>query len=37
MHIERDIAWFESQNEAAECAHLWAIAWTDERKGVLSR
>jgi hypothetical protein len=36
MHIERDIAWFESENEAVECAHQWAIAWIDEREGTIA-
>jgi hypothetical protein len=36
MHIERDIAWFESENEAVECARRWAIAWIDERAGTIA-
>jgi hypothetical protein len=31
MHIERDIAWFESEGLAVQFAHQWAIAWIDER------
>lgn len=33
MHIERDIAWFDSEDAAVQCAHQWAIAWIDEREG----
>jgi hypothetical protein len=36
MHIERDIAWFESEDPAVQCAHQWAIAWIDERAGTLA-
>ncbi|MFC5430537.1 hypothetical protein ACFPTO_17270 [Paraburkholderia denitrificans] len=33
MHIEHDIAWFESEEPAIQCAHLWAMTWIDEREG----
>jgi hypothetical protein len=33
MHIERDIAWFDGEDPAVQCAHQWAIAWIDEREG----
>lgn len=33
MHIERDIAWFDTQEPAVQCAHQWAIAWIDKREG----
>lgn len=32
MHIERDIAWFESESEAVQWAYQWAIGWIDERE-----
>ncbi|WP_197732892.1 hypothetical protein [Paraburkholderia pallida] len=37
LHIERDIAWFDSENQAVECAHQWAIEWIDERSGKIGR
>jgi hypothetical protein len=33
MHIARDLAWFDSEDEAVRFAHQWAIAWIDERGG----
>lgn len=33
MHIEHDIAWFESEEPAIRCAHQWAMTWIDEREG----
>ncbi|TDN70218.1 hypothetical protein [Paraburkholderia sp. BL10I2N1] len=33
MHIERDIAWFDSEDEAVQCARQWAMVWIDERNG----
>ncbi|MFM0075888.1 hypothetical protein PQQ86_32515 [Paraburkholderia sediminicola] len=29
MHIERNLAWFDSADEAIEVAHQWAIEWID--------
>ncbi|CAE6834875.1 hypothetical protein R75465_06438 [Paraburkholderia aspalathi] len=31
MHIERNLAWFESEDEAIEVARQWAIEWIDAR------
>ncbi|MEM5400285.1 MULTISPECIES: hypothetical protein [Paraburkholderia] len=33
LHIERNIACFESKDLAVQCAYQWAIAWIDEREG----
>lgn len=33
MHIERNLAWFENQDEAIEVARQWAIEWIDAREG----
>jgi hypothetical protein len=35
MHIQRDIAWFEREDQAVQCAHQWAIRWIDKRGGTL--
>ncbi|CAG9208633.1 hypothetical protein PSP6_270199 [Paraburkholderia tropica] len=32
MHIERDIAWFDTEEQAVRCARQWAIAWIDARQ-----
>lgn len=32
MHIERAIAWFDSEPLAIQCARRWAIGWIDERE-----
>ncbi|SIO72701.1 hypothetical protein SAMN05444172_9177 [Burkholderia sp. GAS332] len=29
MHIARNLAWFEYEDEAIELAHQWAIEWID--------
>ncbi|WP_230417710.1 hypothetical protein [Paraburkholderia polaris] len=31
MHIERNLAWFESEDEAIDVARQWAIEWIDAR------
>ena len=31
MHIERNLAWFETEDEAIEVAQQWAIDWIDAR------
>ncbi|MBC8752713.1 hypothetical protein OKW43_007888 [Paraburkholderia sp. WC7.3g] len=31
MHIERDLAWFDTEDEAIEVAQQWAFAWICER------
>jgi hypothetical protein len=31
MHIERNLAWLESEDEAIEVARQWAIEWIDAR------
>lgn len=36
MHIERNLAWFDSEDEAIELAHQWAIEWIDAREGNLA-
>jgi hypothetical protein len=33
MHIERNLAWFDNEDEAIEVAREWAIAWIDARDG----
>ncbi|MFM0617496.1 hypothetical protein PQR37_25905 [Paraburkholderia nemoris] len=33
MHIERNLAWFDNQEEAIELARQWAIEWIDAREG----
>jgi hypothetical protein len=33
MHIERDIAWFEFEDQAIECGCRWAFRWIDSRVG----
>jgi len=33
MHIERNLAWFDDQDEAIELARQWAIEWVDTREG----
>ena len=30
MHVGRDLAWFDSEDEAVQFAHRWAITWIDE-------
>ncbi|MEW9585033.1 hypothetical protein ABQJ48_26415 [Paraburkholderia sp. DGU8] len=32
MHIERNLAWFDDQDEAIELARQWAIEWVDARE-----
>jgi hypothetical protein len=31
MHIERDLAWFDNEEEAIQVARQWAIEWIDAR------
>ena len=31
MHIERNLAWFDSEDEAIQVARQWAIEWIDAR------
>ena len=33
MHIERNIAWFDNEDEAIQLARKWAIEWIDAREG----
>ncbi|MFM0699544.1 hypothetical protein [Paraburkholderia sediminicola] len=33
MHIERDLAYFDTEDEAIELAQQWAFAWICERDG----
>ncbi|MEA3083899.1 MAG: hypothetical protein QOC89_1596, partial [Paraburkholderia sp.] len=33
MHIERDLAYFDTEFEAIEVAQQWAFAWICEREG----
>ena len=33
MHIERNLAWFNSEDEAIQVARHWAIEWIDRREG----
>lgn len=30
IHVGRDLAWFDSEDEAVQFARRWAIAWIDE-------
>jgi hypothetical protein len=30
MHVGRDLAWFDSEDEAVQFAHRWAITWIDK-------
>ena len=32
MHIERNLAWFDNQDEAIQLARQWAIEWIDARE-----
>lgn len=34
MHIERDLSYFETEDEVIEVAQQWAFAWICERDGV---
>ncbi|MCP2091339.1 UNVERIFIED_ORG: hypothetical protein J2Y81_007426 [Paraburkholderia sediminicola] len=33
MHIERDLSYFDTEDEAIEVAQQWAFAWIYEREG----
>ena len=33
MHIERNLAWFDNEDEAIQVARRWAIEWIDAREG----
>lgn len=33
-HIERNLAWFDTEEEAIEVAQQWAFAWIGERDGI---
>lgn len=33
MHIERDLAWFDTEDAAIEAAQEWAFAWICKRDG----
>lgn len=33
MHIERNLAWFDREDEAIQAAQEWAFAWICERDG----
>jgi hypothetical protein len=30
LHVGRDLAWFDRENEAVQFAHRWAIMWIDK-------
>jgi hypothetical protein len=34
MHIERNLSYFDTEDEAIEVAQRWAFAWICERDGV---
>jgi hypothetical protein len=36
MHIERNLAWFDNEDEAIEVARQWAIEWIDARNDNLA-
>ncbi|SFU23984.1 hypothetical protein [Paraburkholderia aspalathi] len=36
MHIERNLAWFDSEEEAIQCGRQSAIAWINERDDDIS-
>jgi hypothetical protein len=36
MHIERNLAWFDNEDEAIHVAHRWAIEWIDAREGTIA-
>jgi hypothetical protein len=33
MHIERALAWFDTEDEAIEAAQQWAFTWINKRDG----
>ncbi|TDN61391.1 hypothetical protein [Paraburkholderia sp. BL10I2N1] len=33
MHIERNLAWCDTEEEATEVAQQWAFEWINERDG----
>jgi hypothetical protein len=33
MHIERNLAWFDNEDEVFQVARQWAIEWVDAREG----
>ncbi len=33
LHIERNLAWFDQEEEAIQCARQSAMAWINERDG----
>jgi hypothetical protein len=37
MHIERHLAWFDTEEEAIEAAQQWAFKWIDKRDGDAAR
>ena len=37
MHIERDIAWFDTEDEAIQTAQEWAFAWIGKRDGSVDK
>jgi hypothetical protein len=37
MHVERNLAWFDNQDEAIQLASQWAIGWIDAREGNIAR
>ncbi|WP_206996544.1 hypothetical protein [Trinickia mobilis] len=32
MHIERNLSWFDNEDEAVQVAHEWSIEWIDARE-----
>ncbi|MFL9963772.1 hypothetical protein PQR02_22415 [Paraburkholderia sediminicola] len=36
MHIERNLSWFDTEEEAIEVAQQWAFAWIGKRDGDLA-
>jgi hypothetical protein len=33
LHVEHNLAWFDTEAEAIQVAHKWAVAWIDKRDG----
>ncbi|NPT45591.1 hypothetical protein GNZ12_30575 [Paraburkholderia sp. 1N] len=36
MHIERNLAWFENQDDAIQAAYQCAIVWIDKHNGSIA-
>jgi hypothetical protein len=37
MHIERNLSWFDTEEEAIEVAQQWAFAWIGNRESSFSK